>query len=99
MIAYCRHPAGIDRILHHLRILAMRKRMDSKDPDRIAYILADDSERFSRGQVTEVEMIIMVDDFIENVTSSFYPDYAKMKECITVMPDRWRRSYGKKGRG
>jgi len=72
--------------------------MDSKDPDRIAYILADDSERFSRGQVTEVEMVIMVDHFIENDTRSFYPDYAKMKEYITLMSDKWRKSYGKKGR-
>ena len=78
----CRHPASANKIISQLEKLAMRKRMDGNDPNRTAYILGDDTQRFLTMKVTEVEMAIMVEHFIENVTNAFYPQYAEMKEFI-----------------
>jgi len=82
IVAYCRRPACEDRINSQLTRLAMHKRMDSNDPDRAAYLIADYSDRFFKGEVTEVEMAIMVEHFIENDTGDFFPQYAKMKKFI-----------------
>ncbi len=56
--------------------------MDGNDPDRSAYILADFSERLIG--VTEVEIIAMVEHWIENETGAFFPQYAEMKEWLKI---------------
>lgn len=79
---YYLRPAGIDIIINYLERLSMRKRVDSKDPNRIVYIMADDAQRLSRLEVTELDMVTMIEHFIENDTSDFYPQYAKIKKQI-----------------
>lgn len=94
-MAYYRRPAGIDRIIHHLERLALEKRMDSKDPDRTAYLISDHAQRFLKAEITELEITTMVEHFIENVVSSFYPEYAKMKKFIRTEFEtaKWSRAY------
>lgn len=79
---YYLRPAGIDRIINYLERLSMRKRLDSKDPNRIVFIMADDAQRLSRLEVTELDMCMMIEHFIEYDMSDFYPQYAKMKKQI-----------------
>lgn len=60
----------------------MHKRMDGNDPDRNTYLMADCAERLDG--VTEVEIIAMVEHWIENVTCAFFPQYSEMKEWLKV---------------
>jgi len=79
---YYRHPASKKVILRYLQKLAIRKRMDTNDETRAAYIIADDTDRLYGLEVTEMDMSTMVDHFIENDESAFYPQYAQMKKRI-----------------
>lgn len=99
IIAYCRRPTGVDRVRHHLTRLAMHKRMDGNDPERTAYLIGDHTQRFLRGEVTEVEMAIMVEHFIENDTSAFFPQYAEMKKFIIKEfgSAEWSQAFKKDG--
>jgi len=60
----------------------MRKRIDGNDPNRATYIIADDARRLTLLNKTECDIAIMIDHFIENDTSAFYPQYAEMKKRI-----------------
>lgn len=99
-IADCyRLPAKSDRILSHLGRLAMHKRMDGNDPDRNTYLLADYADRLDG--VTEVEIIAMVEHWIENETGAFFPQYAEMKEWLqTNFRDaHWSKYYKEPNNG
>lgn len=58
----------------------MHKRMDSNDPKRAAYLLADYASRLEG--VTEIEMFTMCEHFIENDTDPFFPQYAKCRDYL-----------------
>lgn len=60
----------------------MRKRIDGNDPNRSTYILADDARRLYLLNKTECDISIMIEHFIENDISAFYPQYAEMKERL-----------------
>lgn len=79
---YYERPAGIDKIMSYLELLAMRKRLDTKDQSRVVFIMADDARRLAELHISEVIMSIMVNHFIENDESAFYPQYAAMKKAI-----------------
>lgn len=89
LIAAFSAPAGKETILAHLvRLAAIKpvegtdKKSDPLGDPNASFKIYDYLSRLLELKVTEVDLFIALDYFIEEDTSDFFPSYAKLKKRL-----------------
>lgn len=82
-------PASKETILSHLvRVSAIKpikgtNKGSSDDGDtQTAFLLDDYTTRLHDVRVTEVDLFMALDHFVENDDNEFFPSYAKLKKAL-----------------
>lgn len=82
-------PASKETILAHLlRVSAIKpikgtnKTSSAEGDTQTAFLLDDYTTRLLNAKVTEVDLFIALDHFIENDDNEFFPSYAKLKKRL-----------------